>query len=133
MLLQLELCVRHDKLAFPVPSMVRLHQRKLSEQARMGESVATSIFARAGEALGLALTTLMNTLDLELYVIGGGVAQAWPVFAPVMFKVLEQRSIVYRLSRPDQLERRERDRPFITRAALGSDSGLIGAALLPLL
>jgi len=107
--------------------------RDLASLARAGSESAGMIFDRVGEALGRAITTLINTLDLELYVIGGGVSRAWDLFAPAMFSLLEDRSVVYRLNKPTQRTQREHDRPFIISASLGADSGLIGAALLPIL
>jgi glucokinase len=91
-----------------------------------GDPASLAIFDKVGEALGITLSTLVNTLDLPLYLIGGGLAQAWPLFAPRMFEELEMRSYVYRL-----VNRRLKNKITIARAGLGTDSGLLGAALLP--
>jgi hypothetical protein len=51
-----------------------------------------------------------------------------------MFEELKFRSFVYRATAPDAAAKRpERHKTIVTRALLGSDAGLIGAARLPLL
>jgi glucokinase len=79
-----------------------------------------------------------------MYVIGGGVASAWDAFAPTMFEELRERSLVYAATAPDdplgkeegasaQVVARTRRKTIITRALLGSDAGLYGAARIPLM
>ncbi len=106
---------------------------------------AQEIFRRVGEALGIVLADLVNALNLPMYVIGGGVASAWDAFAPAMFTELRRRSMVYAATAPEppsgaqsqgaasQVEPGSRMRTIITRALLGSDAGLYGAARLPML
>ncbi len=93
-----------------------------------GDEHARRIFATVGTALGIALGSLVNTLDLRLYVLGGGLAGAWEFFSPAMFREMERRSYVYRLAN----ERLPGRRIEVVPAMLGNDSGLLGAALLPL-
>jgi len=80
--------------------------------------------------LGTALATLINILNLPMYVIGGGVANAWTEFSPAMLRELGRQSLVFRAG-----ENREtrRNRTVITRAALGGQAGLMGAARLPMM
>lgn len=105
--------------------------RQIADLANAGDAEAREIYAQVGRYLGRGLAGLVNTLDLPLYVIGGGVAAAWDLFAPEMFRVLREFSYVYRLGEPTQRERREPGHPFITCAVLGADAGLLGAAMLP--
>ncbi|HEX5283469.1 MAG TPA: ROK family protein [Bryocella sp.] len=105
--------------------------RQIADLATSGDREAREIYARVGRYLGRGLAGLVNTLDLPLYVIGGGVAAAWELFAPEMFQTLRELSYVYRLQQPSQLSHRESDRPFVTCATLGPDAGLLGAAMLP--
>lgn len=98
-----------------------------------GDPGAILSFSRLGHYLGLGLASLINVLDLPMYVIGGGVAAAWPLFAPTMFLTAREHSVVYRLAMPSQFERIEKDKTFIRPAVLGSSAGLLGAALLPYL
>jgi glucokinase len=105
--------------------------RMLAGLAHSGDPEAREIYAQTGRYLGRGLAGLVNTLDLPLYVIGGGVAAAWDLFAPEMFRTLREFSYVYRLQQPSQFDRREPGHPFITCATLGADAGLLGAAMLP--
>lgn len=107
------------------------YARRIAELAQTGDREARELYAQVGRYLGRGLAGLVNTLDLPLYIIGGGVAAAWDLFCPEMFRVLSELSYVYRLRRPTQLAAAEPGRPFITRATLGADAGLLGAAMLP--
>jgi glucokinase len=102
--------------------------------AERGDVQAFRVFEKVGHALAIALTGLINTLNLPLYTIGGGACEAWDLFAPVMFAELRKRSYVYRLTAPDELypEKLEEQKTYILRAELGSNAGLLGACLLPL-
>lgn len=93
---------------------------------------ALEIFDEVGRALGLSLAHLVNALNLPLYVIGGGAAAAWPLFASRMFSTVRESSYVYRMSMPRDPHVFEKGRTHIAPAQLGSDAGLLGAALLPL-
>jgi glucokinase len=88
-------------------------------------------FEQLGTYLGIGISLLINTLDLPLIVVGGGVAAAWPLFAGTMFKSVYDHSVVYRLTAPTQTLTIEHDHPFICQAVLGPAAGLLGAALLP--
>lgn len=112
--------------------------------AIQGNPDAKRIFERFGEALGILLADLVNILDLDMFVIGGGVVSAWDAFTPKMFSVLRERSLVYAASAPDdpsakkegasaQIANYTRKKTIITQALLGSDAGLYGAARIPML
>lgn len=103
---------------------------------------AQEIFRRTGRALGIALAGLINTFNLPMYVIGGGVASAWSAFAPAMFETVRSYSYIYRVTAPPEgaIHHPARDGegaagPYtiITQALLGGDAGLIGAARLPMM
>ncbi len=110
----------------------QLTAAKIAQMAQAGDPVARGIYAQAGYALGLGLANLVNTLNLPLYTIGGGVSAAWDLFAPRMFATLEEFSYVYRMSQPRDTSRHETGKTHICRARLGSDAGLLGAAMLPM-
>ncbi|HEY0786763.1 MAG TPA: ROK family protein [Acidobacteriaceae bacterium] len=105
--------------------------RDVAEFAHAGDPGALSVYDTVGRALGLSLADLVNTLNLPLYVIGGGAAAAWPLFAPVMFRELERASYVYRLTQPATRDSYVPARTNVLPATLGSDSGLLGAAMVP--
>ncbi|MBZ5549511.1 MAG: ROK family protein [Acidobacteriia bacterium] len=109
--------------------------------AIQGDEAARRVFRRVGRALGIALATLVNSLNLPMHVIGGGVSSAWDAFSPVIFEELRQRSMVYAATAPpDPLSAgqgvsasRSCRKTIVTRAQLGSDAGLYGAARLPMM
>ncbi len=105
--------------------------RSVAEFAQQGDAGSLSVYDTVGRALGLSLADLVNTLNLPLYVIGGGAAAAWPLFAPVMFRELERASYVYRLTQPGDRDRFEVGKTNVLAAQLGGDSGLLGAAMVP--
>lgn len=95
---------------------------------------ALAIFAEMGRCLGFALSALVNTLNLPFYVLGGGSAAAWPLFAPAMYRELRERSYVYRATEPIALEppaTPPAGKTYVVPAQLGAESGLLGAAYLP--
>jgi glucokinase len=107
--------------------------------AIQGDEEARKIFRRVGRALGIVLSSLVNALNLPMYVIGGGVASAWEAFSPSIFEELEKRSMVYGATNPEPSESGRISAPvrpkssaktLVTRALLGSDAGLFGAARL---
>ncbi len=111
--------------------------------AIQGDEGARKIFRRVGRALGIALSTMVNGLNLPMYVIGGGVSSAWEAFSPSIFEELRQRCMVYAATAPPhaagdqgasaQVEAKTTRYTIITRALLGSDAGLYGAARLPMI
>jgi glucokinase len=104
----------------------------MANMANGGHQGMKKIFDLVGYTLGLSTANVINTLDLPLYVIGGGVADAWNLFSPALFDAVRDHSYVYRLSAPTQKIEPESGKPFITRAKLGPHAGLIGAAMVSL-
>jgi len=111
-----------------------------------GDLAAKAIFQKVGWALGILMGDLVNAFNLHMYVIGGGVSNAWEAFAPTLFDEVRKRSMVYAATAPpSEAEPKgaaakitagpapKLKQTIITRALLGSDAGLYGAARLPLL
>jgi glucokinase len=112
--------------------------------AIQGDEEAKKIFRRVGRALGIVIADLVNALNLPMYVVGGGVASAWEAFSPAIFDELRKRSMVYAATAPPSVPGEEQGasaqvdpggptRTIVTRALLGSDAGLYGAARLPMI
>ncbi len=113
--------------------------------AIQGDEEAQRIFRRVGRALGIVLSAMVSALNLPMYVIGGGVSSAWDAFAPSIFEELKQRCMVYAATAPTtptdggqgasgKVEPASGGgKTIVTRALLGSDAGLFGAARLPLM
>jgi glucokinase len=98
--------------------------------ALQGDPHARRIFQTMGRYLGILLAGMINVLDLEVFVIGGGVSSAWDAYSPSMFAELRARSTVYASTASKAKEDADsRGRTtIITRALLGGDAGLYGAA-----
>jgi glucokinase len=115
------------------------------QMAVQGDEPAQQIFRTVGRSLGIVIASVVNIFNLPMYVIGGGVASAWDAFAPAMFETIRERSFVYRATAPNESGRGvhgtkvhddalpARRNTIITRALLGSDAGLFGAARLPMI
>ena len=107
--------------------------------AMQGVPSAQEIFRKVGKALGTVIADLVNIFNFPMYVIGGGVASAWDAFAPTMMATVRCNSFVYRATAPTEsapegnLRRDVVGATVITRALLGGDAGLIGAARLPMI
>lgn len=120
-----------------VPDLERLKElstsltaRLIFEAALQGNSSAQYIFDVVGRSLGIVLANLVNALNLPLYVIGGGLAEAWQVFSPALFRELHHRSVVFAAGEnAGQGLRATR----IVPAELHESAGLLGAARLPML
>ncbi len=123
---------------------VEFSARAVFNLALQGDAAAQRVYDRVGSALGVLIADLVNILNLRMYVIGGGVSAGWPAFAPKMFEELRQRSMVYAATAPPdefipigaaaKVESKQPPpyRTVVTRALLGSDAGLYGAARLPM-
>lgn len=96
-----------------------LTSAKVFGAATRGDDLAIDIFRRVGVYLGIAIANLVNTLNPEMIVIGGGVAAAWELFAK------HAQAEVLKRAFPAPAERCR-----IVQAQCGDDAGLIGAAWL---
>lgn len=92
------------------------------DAARKKEPVACALFDKIGYWLGVGIASLVNLLDLQLVVIGGGLSATGEL-----------------LLRPARLSFAEfvfspthRELPQIVTAQLGAEAGMVGAAILAL-
>ena len=124
-------------LARAAQSDAEFNAESIYSLAIQGDEDARRVFRRVGRALGIALATLVNSLNLPMHVIGGGVSHAWEIFSPAIFEELRRRSMVYAATAPtDPMaagQGASTRKTIITRALLGSDAGLYGAARLPMM
>src|SRR5262252_5852815 len=72
-----------------------LSPKAIYQMAVQSDEAALQIFRNVGQALGIALANMINVLNLPMYVIGGGMANAWDVFAPALLDQVQKRSFVY--------------------------------------
>lgn len=92
---------------------------KVAEAARSGDALAQSIMQDAGTNLGIGIVSLLNALDPEVIVIGGGMSQSLDLLMPWVSLMIEQRAIV---SYQGQIP--------VVKSELGDDVSLLGAAAL---
>jgi glucokinase len=111
---------------------VEFTSRSIYQLAIQGHPSAQKIYQRVGRALAIGIGSMINALNLPMYVIGGGVCSAWDAFAPTMFAELKTRSLIYSLTAPDLVQPGQKH-TVVTIALMGSDAGLYGAARLPML
>ena len=92
---------------------------RLSLFARQGNVKAQGIWQEAARHLGICLSGIVNFLNPQAIVIGGGVSGAGRFILDTVRKVIKTRSM------PVQAKTVK-----ILKAKLGSDAGIIGAAFL---
>jgi len=134
----------NSSLARSAHSDAEFSAKSLYNLAIQGDEDARRIYRRVGRSLGIVLSAMVNSLNLPIYVIGGGVSSAWEAFSPTIFEELRQRCMVYAATAPPDplasnqgasahVEPGPGNKTIITRALLGSDAGLYGAARLPMI
>lgn len=84
-----------------------------------GDRLGIEVFRRAGVYLGIALSGLINVLNPEVIVLGGGAAEGWDLFIGHVRAEIRKRAF-----------QQPAERARIVRAALGGDAGIVGAARL---
>src|SRR5215204_4737525 len=87
------------------------------EAGLKGDASALETFRQAGRYLGIALTDLINVLNPEIVVIGGGAAGAWDLFIKAVQNEIRLRAF----KQPAAAAK-------IVRAELGNNAGILGAA-----
>lgn len=96
-----------------------IHNRDITDMAKKGNRKAQKYWREIGEEIGFVLAGVVNLLDLEMVIIGGGVSNNFDLFAPAIRKVIKEKGILT-----------VRDSVKIVRAELGDDAGILGAHLL---
>ena len=91
------------------------------DAGKEGDELALEIFRRMGVYLGIGVANLINILNPEMIVLGGGVVNGWDLFEKHMHQQVEERAFPLLAARVK-----------ILRAKCGDDAGLLGAACLAL-
>jgi glucokinase len=91
--------------------------RELHEKAVDGDEAAAAVFHRMGSYLGIMLAGLINTINPEMIVLGGGLSAGWDAFLGAVHDEIRNRSF-----------KAPAERVRLARAELGDDAGIIGAA-----
>lgn len=93
----------------------------ISQAAEAGDDLARTVLTEAGTLLGVAVGAVMNTMDLRVSIIGGGVSAA----GNLVIKATEE-SVRLHVLKP------MRDDIRVIQSTLGNDAGILGAAGLVL-
>lgn len=101
----------------PLHTSENLSAEKIYQSGLAGDELALEVFRRMGVYLGIGLASLINVINPEAVVIGGGVAAGWDLFVPHLREQVKGRAFPI----PAQ-------RAHILRAERGDDAGLLGAA-----
>src|SRR5213593_5201588 len=96
-----------------------LTAEKIYEAAVRGDETAREVFAETGRWFGLACANLINLLNLEMIVIGGGVMASGEVLLGSAIEIARQHAFASSFSDCR-----------IVQSRLWPDAGMIGAALL---
>lgn len=112
---------RELKSEFPVSTLQteRITSLDVYNAAKAGDPLALEVFRRAGSYLGIALASLVNTLNPEAIVIGGGAAAGFDLLIEHISSEVRQRAF-----------RRPAERVKLVPASLGDLAGLLGSARL---
>jgi glucokinase len=95
--------------------------RTVTELALAGDPPATEVVAEAGRHLGVALCSLANIFDPDVFLIGGGVSVVGDLLLDPAREQLRSRALPPMNERPVKL------------AELGPDAGMVGAAAMALI
>lgn len=95
--------------------------RAVFEAASRGDDVARATIDRVVFYLGAGITSIVNLLNPDVVVIGGGISDAGDAFVARVADEVRRRAL-----------KPMNDDVRIVRAQLGNDAGMIGAALLAL-
>jgi glucokinase len=93
----------------------------VSQAAAEGDALAKEVLDETGFYIGVGVANLINMLNPERFVIGGGIAQAGDLLLDPVRRTVESRAV--------PLQRR---RAEIVPALLGDNAGVMGAGVLVL-
>ncbi len=104
------------------PTRVRRDYEHLCREAAGGDRLAAAVLDRAAERVGVAVTSLVNLLDVEAIVLGGhGLRHTGERFRDAIDAAVNGRTLARRIRHT-----------HVAMSAIGEDAGAIGAASLVL-
>lgn len=91
----------------------------VAKAAEAGDPVAKRIFEKMGYYIGMGLTSVINLLNPEKIIIGGGVAECGELLLDPIRRTINERAMKV-----------QREAVEIVPAELGNSAGVIGASML---
>jgi glucokinase len=98
-----------------------LEPKDITDAAASGDTFAKEVLVEAGTYLGIAMGSVASLLDIRLFLVTGGVAQAGDLLLDSARQALRENVLEH-----------QRASVEIREAKLGTKAGVIGAALLVL-
>lgn len=96
-----------------------LEPKDIYEAAQAGDSFAKEVLSEAGKILGIGFASVATLLDIRLFIVSGGIAQAGDLLLDSAREALKENSLAH-----------QKDTVEIRQSKLGTKAGIIGAALL---
>ena len=96
-----------------------INARAIKDAAVSGDRLALWVYSGAGRALGIVAAGLINLLNIERIVVGGGMAGAWELLYEPLMSEVDKRAFKI-----------PAERCGIVPGTLGDDAAIIGSASL---
>ena len=93
--------------------------KKIFAAARKGDDIAAEVINETATYLGVGLAGIINLLNPEIVVIGGGITDGGAGFVETVAKEIRKRAFSSAV-----------EKLTVSKAALGNDAGFMGAGLL---
>jgi glucokinase len=103
------------------PKYYDLTPAMIAEAASKGDEVALEVMEETGYYVGIGVANVINFLNVEMVVIGGGISQAGPVLWDPIMRTVRANAL------KEALEVCQ-----VVPAALGDDAGIMGGVVLVL-
>jgi glucokinase len=107
----------HSQREFVDTSGKPVDAETICQLAKNGDDLAAQAVQREGLYLGIGIANLINTFTPDVIALGGGLVKSWDQFSDRAFGVVQQSCGLVPFEKTQ-----------IIKAALGYDSGLVGAA-----
>ncbi|MBP7460707.1 MAG: ROK family protein [Candidatus Delongbacteria bacterium] len=91
--------------------------KAIAKAAEAGDALSREVLAETGKYLGIALVTLTNVLNPEVFIIGGGIANAGDLILEPARHELQKRAYTIPAKKVK-----------VVQAALRNDAGIVGSA-----
>ena len=91
----------------------------LAQKAREGNQLALQVFRDEARYLAIGASTIVNLINPEKLIIGGGVTQQWNLMSDTFFKTIEERTFA-----------NARRGTSVSVSELGDDAALLGGAVV---
>lgn len=108
-----------DEPSTPLSNFPELTPLEVYNAGLAGDAISLEVFRRVGRYLGIALGGLINVLNPEAIVIGGGASAGWDLFVEPLRTEIGERAF-----------KQPAERVRLMRSELGDDAGILGAAHL---